>query len=396
MTPITEPLTSPQPEMTRGLTFAMAAAAGIAVANIYYSQPILPVMAADFPGGLVPLIPTATQLGYALGLFGLVPLGDLLERKRLILIQFAALALTLAATALAPSPFFILAASLLVGIAATVTQQIIPFAAHLAAPAKRGATIGTVMSGLLCGILLSRTLSGFVTTAAGWRVMFGLAVVMVLGVMVLLAWCLPRSRPDGRLGYGRLLSSLLGLWRQYPDLRRAAITQALVFSTFSAFWTILALRLAEPPFNLGADIAGLFGIAGAVGVLAAPIAGRYADRRGPRRVIVLGTLATLLSWIIFGLWSSLVGMIAGVVLLDFAVQAVLVSHQHIVFALQPDARARLNTILMGAMFLGGAAGAASASVLWSTSGWSAISIFGGGMALVATLLQIRRRGSVTA
>lgn len=374
--------------ISKGLTFAMAVSAGLAVANIYYNQPMLGIMEKDLPGGITGLVPTATQLGYALGLFALVPLGDLVERRRLIVIQFLVLALGLVGAALAPSSAMLLIASLLLGVASTVAQQIVPFAAHLAAPEKRGATVGTVMSGVLCGILLSRTLAGFVAAHEGWRAMFWLGVPLALIAGAIMAFTLPYSKPDSDLSYGNLMRSLTDLWREFGALRVAAATQALLFGAFTAFWSILALHLQEPRFGQGPEIAGLFGIVGAIGILAAPVAGRYADKNGPRAVILAGTLLTVVSWAVFGLWHSILGLVLGCILLDFAVQSVLVSNQHIVYALRPEARSRLNTIFMGSMFLGGAGGAAASTAAWNAGGWSAVSVLGVALAVLASGLQL--------
>lgn len=383
---------SPATPLSFGLTLAMAVACGIAVANIYYNQPMLGIMEHDLGNvGVTGLIPTATQLGYAVGLFFLVPLGDLMDRRGLIVSQFMLLALTLALVALAPTASIVVAASLAMGICATVVQQIVPFAAALASPATRGKTMGTVMAGLLCGILLSRTLSGFVATHFGWREMFWLAVPLAIAMGIKMAVLLPRHSSRLKLSYVGALRSLVSLWRHEPTLRHATMIQAALFASFSAFWTVLALHLQEPRFQLGADVAGLFGIVGAVGVVAAPLAGRIADRHGPAPVIAAGAALSLLSWLIFGLWGTVPGLVVGVIALDFGVQSSLVSNQHVVFALHSDARSRLNTIFMTGMFLGGSAGSAGGMLAWHLGGWTAVCGFGIGLALLSLVIVLLSR-----
>jgi predicted MFS family arabinose efflux permease len=378
---------APEASLSRGLILIMAAATGIAVANIYYSQPMLGLMERDLRGPGAAMIPTVTQLGYAIGLFLLVPLGDVMERRRLIVLQFMALAGALVAVALAPSVGLVLAASFLVGVATTVAQQIVPFAAHLAAPEKRGTAVGTVMSGLLAGILLSRTLAGFVGAQAGWRAMFWVSVPLALAAGLVLAVSLPRSRPQVSIGYGELVRSMVQLWRALPELRLAGMTQALLFASFSAFWTILALHLQEPAFGLGSAAAGLFGVLGLSGIAAAPIAGRIADRAGPHGPVLLAAVLVLVSWGVFGLWLGLAGLVVGVVLMDMAVQGALVSNQHIIYALRPEARSRINTLFMGTMFFGGSLGSSVAVYAWKTGGWGRVSLLGAVLGAGAVVLQ---------
>jgi len=351
---------------------------------------MLSIIERDFAGTtLTGLIPTATQLGYAIGLFLVVPLGDLLDRRRLIVFQFLALSLAVVIAAIAPTASVLVLASLLLGATATVAQQIVPFAASLAPPEKRGGTIGTVMSGLLCGILLSRTLAGFIASHFGWRVTFWVGLPLALGGAVMMAIALPRRTPIGGLSYPRTLLSLFVLWRDEPALRRATIMQSCLFASFTAFWTILAFHLEEPAFGLGADVAGLFGVIGAAGILAAPLAGQLADRRGPCLVITLGTFLVLASWILFGLWNAMPGLVVGVIVLDFGVQSALVSNQHLIYALRPEARSRLNTIFMTGMFLGGSVGSIGATAAWHQNGWIGVSIFAAVMAGIALILAVR-------
>ena len=382
---------SPQPHasLSKGSLLAMAVASGIAAANIYYSQPMLGIIKAAFPhDAITSFVPTATQLGFAFGLLLLLPLGDIVNRRYLIIGQFMALSVALAATAVAPTAWILVIASFAVGVGSAVAQQIVPFAASLAAPEKRGATIGTVMAGLLSGILLSRTLSGFVGQHAGWREMFWIGVPMALFAAALMFVALPNHKPSSRMPYRRAIVSLVHIWKREPDLRIAALVQAALFGSFSAFWTILALHLEGPDFHLGADVAGLFGVVGAVGIFAAPLAGRIADSRGPHFVVWSGAVLALIAWIVFGAWASLAALVIGVIILDFGVQSALVSNQHIIYALHQEARSRINTIFMTSMFLGGASGSALATAAWGYDGWIAVSVLGAVLAIAALGVRV--------
>jgi predicted MFS family arabinose efflux permease len=374
------------------LLLAMAIACGVFVANIYYNQPILELLQRAFPEALdlVNLAPTATQLGFACGLFLLVPLGDRIDRRKLILCQGAALCLALFGLALAPDALALVIASAVVGVAGSVVQQIVPFAAELAVPGRRGQVVGNVMSGVLCGILLGRAVGGFVGEHWGWRATFWMGAVSSVLVWLLLLWRLPHSRPSTGQGYRQLMHSLLALWREEPRLRRATGIQAALFAAFIGLWTILALRL-HAAFGLGAEAAGMMGIVGAVGILMAPLAGRIADRRGPYRVIGLGCLVVVLSFVVLGLWGSLAGLVVGIVLVDLGVQSVLISNQHVVYALRPEGRSRLNTLFMSGMFVGGASGAWLTGLAWRHGGWNGACMLGGGLALLAFVLHATGR-----
>ncbi|WP_426232399.1 MFS transporter [Pararhizobium sp. DWP3-4] len=385
-------------EIGQAALLAMAVAGGIAVANIYYNQPMLGIIESEFGDQpITGMVPTATQLGYALGLFLLLPLGDMVNRRKMIIGQFVVLAAALALAALAPSAGILVAASVIVGACSTVAQQIVPFAASLAAPEKRGATIGTVMAGVLSGILFSRTLSGFVGEHAGWREMFWIGVPLALIAAGLMFVVLPQHRLTSTLRYHQAIQSLGHLWKRHPALRAATIIQAFLFASFTAFWTILALYLAGPKFQLGADVAGLFGIVGAVGIFAAPLAGWVADKRGPHFVVWMGAGLTIVAWLIFGVWASIASLVVGVIVLDFGIQSALISNQHIIYALDADARSRLNTVFMTGMFLGGAAGSALATLAWGQGGWLFVSLLGAALGIAAFAVKIfhHRRHSPT-
>ncbi|MDK8186910.1 MULTISPECIES: MFS transporter [Sphingomonas] len=391
MTTITAQTDMQAGHLSRPLLFTLTLATGLAIANIYYNQPTLALMAQSLDERTTAYVPVATQIGYAAGLFFIVPFGDIANRKPLIVGQFLLLAAALMLVGTAPSAGFLVAASTLLGLAASVAQQLVPLAAHLSAPEKRGATVGTVMSGLLIGILLSRTLAGFIAAHWGWRAVFLAAAPVMLFTGLAMGAVLPRLQNTERMSYRALIGSMFDLWRDLPELRRAALTQAALFGAFSAFWTVLALRLAAPPFHIGAAGAGMFGVIGAVGVLVAPLAGRIADRDGPYRVIALGSAVSVVGWLLLGAWGTLAGMVVGVILLDFAVQSTLISHQHIIFALRPEARARINTLFMTTMFLGAAIGSAIGMKGWQMGGWVAVAAIGVLLSLGAIVTRPRRK-----
>ncbi|RYC37096.1 MFS transporter [Pectobacterium zantedeschiae] len=371
------------------LIFSMAAASGISVANIYYSQPMLGVISESFTlSEATSLIPTVTQLGYALGLLLLVPLGDKYDRRRLIVWQFLVLALASACAALSTSAFALLSTSLLIGFGATAAQQIVPAAAALADVKQRGAIVGTVMSGLLSGILLSRTIAGLVAESAGWRAMFWLSVPLALAGAWTMGRMLPASPSNQAVRYSELMRSLVTLWRNERTLRKATLIQALLFAAFSAFWSVLALYLESGRFQMGAAAAGLFGVIGVAGIFAAPLAGRLSDRVGSRPVVIAGALLTLLSWTIFSGLDSVIGLIIGVVLLDLGVQSALIANQHVIYGLGETARGRINTVFMGGMFLGGASGSSVAMAAWHQGGWLMVGGLASTLAIMALLAAL--------
>lgn len=379
-----------RPRAGQGLFLAMAVGCGIAVANLYYNQPLLALMAADLgiSTASIGLVPTATQIGYAVGLFFLVPLGDMFDRRRLIVLQSLLLALALAAMAVAPGFAVIIAASVVIGIAATIAQQIIPFAATLADEHSRGRVLGLVMAGLLAGILLARTVAGFIGEYLGWRATYVVAVALTALLGIMAARLLPRAAPAAsRTGYGALMASIVGVARRHPLLVKSSLVQACQFWCFSAFWSTLALYLEGPDFRLGADVAGLFGALAVVGVLAAPLAGRLADRRGPGLVIVIGLVCTALSFLGFALLPGIWVLVVGVLLFDFGVQLSMVAHQTRIFALDPGARSRINTVFMTTLFTSGAISSAVASSVFASSGWVGVALLGLGVSLLGLALH---------
>ena len=364
----TDPATAPA--LPRATLWVMAAACGATVANAYYNQPLLGDFAKYFhrPAASAAMVATAAQIGYGVGLFFLVPLGDLVERRRLILIMTAGCAALLAGMAAAPTLAALILLQLLVGIAACGSQILIPLGIDLTPPDRRGDTVGTLMAGLLVGILLARTAAGFLGDAVGWRWTYAAAAgVMVVDGVVLLA-TLPHRPPLLRLSYPRLLHSMLHLLREHPSLWTASAVSALSFAGFTAFWTTLSFLMAAR-FGAGAAAAGSFGIVGVAGALAAPLVGRLSDKRGPGFTVNLALLASAAAFVLMGAWVTIAGLVIGVLLMDLGVQSIQVAEQSLVMALAPTARSRVNTLYMVARFMGGAAGSMLGALAWSRFGW---------------------------
>lgn len=382
------------------LVLLLAVGAGLSVASLYYSQPMLGIMSPDLhtSESAVGAIPTLTQLGYALGILLLAPLGDRFDRRRIILAKSVVLIAALLLAGVASGIGMLLAASLAIGLSATLAQDIVPAAATLAPDAQRGKVVGTVMTGLLLGILLSRVVSGFVAAQFGWRVMFLVAAASIAGIALVAQRSLPRFAPTTVMPYRALLGSLATLWRQHGALRRAALAQALLSVGFSAFWSTLAVMLHGAPFHLGSEAAGAFGLAGAAGALGAPIAGRIADRRGPELVTRLGAALTALSFAAM-LLSPLLSPQARLWLLgasaigfDLGVQVTLVAHQTIVYGIDPGARSRLNAVLFVCMFTGMAAGAGLGSMALAHYGWTGVATLATVSALAALGVRMMPQG----
>lgn len=382
--------------LTRSLVLILALATGLAVATIYLLQPLLNVVASALTVSVaeVGMIVTITQVGYGLGILFLIPLGDTLPKKKLILIKLALLAASLSFLAVAPSFHGILFASLLIGVFATAAQDVVPFAAELAAPRERGVVVGTVMSGLLLGILLSRTASGLLADILGWRGVFWVATILMLAVAVLIAFTTPSPAPKAAIRYGTLLRSTLANFFTVPELRRAILVQSMLGLAFSAFWTNLSFHASAAPLSLSTSTIGLFGLAGAAGALAAPLAGKLSDKKGPRLGIYAGTLLVAGSFaLMLAFPLSLTILFAGAVVFDLGIQMTLISHQSIIYAIKPEERARINALFVACLFGAFALGSFVSVRLYTWRGWAAVLEFSLATAVMAaaTALVVNRK-----
>lgn len=379
----------PQHRLTRGLVLLFAFCCGAIVANIYYAQPIVELIAPDL--GLsahsASLIVSLTQVGYALGLLFLVPLADLLENRKLMIGTAIVATASLLAAGLSEHANTFLMISLLIGFSSVSVQMLVPLAAHLAPEETRGQVVGNIMGGLLLGILLARPLSSLIADHFGWRAVFMTASLVMLAIIMVLALTIPKRVPDHKASYVQLLGSLLTLLRKYSVLRLRALYQGLLFAAFSLFWTAVPIELSRT-FGLSQTQIALFALVGAIGAIAAPIAGRLADAGHTQRASLIAMTLAPLAFVI-GLSQpgySVIGLALTGVLLDFAVQLNMVLGQRAVYALDPSSRGRLNALYMTSIFVGGAVGSALASSLYEHNGWQGVVWVGAGLPLVALIV----------
>lgn len=377
---------SSYPRIKQRLVLLMAVATGLAVASNYYAQPLLQTLAETFGVDVrsAGLVVTVAQLSYAAGLLFIVPLGDRLERRGLIVGLYVACAAGLLVSAMSGSFPVLLLGTLVTDLCSVSAQVLVPYAATLAAPQERGRVVGTVMSGLLLGILLARTISGLLAGAGGWHTVYWVAAGLMLCVAVLLHRGLPRHPGNSSLSYPHLIGSVITLLRDEPVLRAKAVLGGLIFAGFSVFWTTLAFLLAGPDYGYGTAVIGLFGLIGAAGALAANLAGKLSDRGHGTLASWGGLVMLLASWLL--MWAaphSLWLLVVGVLLLDIAVQGVHINNQSVIYQLDASARNRITSAYMTCYFIGGALGSSIGTLAYARAGWPGVVMAGAVLALAA-------------
>jgi predicted MFS family arabinose efflux permease len=366
------------PALPRALVATFAIACGLAVGNIYYAQPLLATLADAFgtSEASAGLIVTITQVGYAVGLLILVPLGDLIENRRLVVTILVGTVLALLVASAAPSLAVFFVASVGIGVTSVVAQVLVPFAADLAPPETRGRVVGQVMSGLLLGILLARAMAGIVAGVLGWRAVYLISAVLLAAMILILRRILPVHKPTFAQGYGVLVASLAKIYQKEPLLRRRAAYQAAMFGSFSAFWTSITFLLSGPQLHLSQVGIGVFSLAGATGALFAPVAGHLGDAGFERPVTGMAFLVSAGGFALTLVRAKLWTLVAGAILIDLAVQATLVLGQQVIYGLNPAERSRLNTLYIATFFVGGAIGSGVAGIAYARAGWPAVVAFG--------------------
>ena len=378
--------------LSPALILLMSVATGLAVASNYYAQPLLDTIARafDLSASSAGFIVTAAQLGYAAGLLFLVPLGDMFERRMLIVSMTLLAAGGMLITASSQSLTMMIIGTALTGLFSVVAQILVPLAATLASPEKRGKVVGTIMSGLLLGILLARTVAGLLASLGGWRTVYWVASVLML-IMALALWRgLPKVKQENHLNYPQLLASVFSLFTRDKLLRTRAILGCLTFANFSILWTSMAFLLAAPPFNYSEGVIGLFGLAGAAGALGARPAGGLADKGKSHMTTSAGLVLLLLSWA--AIWYghvSVLALIVGILVPDLTVQGVHITNQTVIYRMKPDARNRLTAGYMTSYFIGGAAGSLISASAWQHAGWTGVCAIGAIVAAINLLVWWR-------
>ncbi|WP_370606957.1 MFS transporter [Citrobacter werkmanii] len=378
--------------LSPSLILLMSIATGLAVASNYYAQPLLDTIARNFSlsASTAGFIVTAAQLGYAAGLLFLVPLGDMFERRMLIVSMTLLAAGGMLITASSQSLGMLILGTALTGLFSVVAQILIPLAATLATPDKRGKVVGTIMSGLLLGILLARTVAGLLANLGGWRTVFWVASILMALMAIALWRGLPKMKSDTQLNYPQLLGSVFSLFIHDKLLRTRAMLGCLTFANFSILWTSMAFLLAAPPFNYSEGMIGLFGLAGAAGALGARPAGGFADKGKSHLTTTVGLLLLLLSWLAIWLGHTSVPMlIIGILILDLTVQGVHITNQTVIYRIHPDARNRLTAGYMTSYFIGGAAGSLISASAWQHAGWAGVCLAGTTVAVLNLLVWWR-------
>ncbi|MBI6120610.1 MFS transporter [Salegentibacter maritimus] len=381
-------------QLSNSVLYLMSIAAGLVVANLYYNQPLLHQIAVSFSvkESAVSNVALATQLGYALGLLIIIPLGDKVSNKKILHIDFFLMILALIATAVSNSLLLLIISSFFIGFTSAIPQLFVPMAAELSNDKGRGRAIGIVMSGLLIGILGSRVISGLVGEQFGWRAMYYAAALIMLALYILLQLKLPVIKPSYKGSYAALMKSLWFYLKTEPALRLAALRGGLAFAGLSAFWTTLVF-LMEDSFGYGSDVTGAFGLFGILGALAATVVGKINDKVDKNKIILYSIILLILSWGVF-LFSakSLIGLVIGVTLVDLGLQALHITNQNIIFSKNPEARNRVNTIYMVSFFIGGSLGTSLGAIAWEHFRWNGVSILGILLSLALLLVYLVYRG----
>ena len=373
------------------LLFIMACMAAVSVANIYYCQPLLSLMGNDL--GIdewrASLIAMITQVGYACGLFFIIPSGDKFDRKKIVSYSFSILTIALLCIALSNNFHAVMAASFAVGVCSVMPQIFIPIAAQYSRPEKKGANVGLIVSGLLTGILASRVISGLVGEWLGWRSMYVIAAI-VMSLCTLIVWrIMPYTENNYTGSYKRLMHSLFALIREYKLLRICALRAAFAFGSFLALWASLTFKMEQAPFYAGSDVVGLLGLCGVAGAMSASVVGRLVSRIGVHNFNLLGAALTLSAWIIAYLWgNTYTAIIITILILDIGMQCIQLSNQTVVFSINPKASNRINTIFMTNYFIGGSLGTFLSGSAWSMAGWSGVTIVGIGLAFCSLCITL--------